>query len=72
MDQRARAQPTLQRSGQVTQPSDAALAALGLNGEDDSTSATRNGKELTRRTILEMLDRGDIDAAEATRRLREM
>ncbi len=34
--------------------------------------APQNGKDEARRSILEMLDRGDIDAEEATRRLRDL
>lgn len=63
---------------------DAALSALGFGDAEPVSAAApsstapvgaaahTNGKDEARRRILEMLDRGEIDAEEATRRLREL
>lgn len=54
---------------------DALLAALGLREEEETPlppPVRVNGRDSDRRRILEMLDRGDITAEEATRRLREL
>jgi hypothetical protein len=63
----------------VTRRLDAALAALGYAEETEPAfppppppPPMQDDKDLARRGILEMLDRGDITAEEATRRLKEL
>ena len=53
---------------------DAVLGALGLNGAESGPDADnqRQRVELERLEILEQLDRGDITAEEATRRLKDL
>jgi hypothetical protein len=54
---------------------DALLAALGLREEEETPLAPCvrvHSRDNDRRRILEMLDRGEISAEEATRRLREL
>lgn len=54
---------------------DAVLAALGLMEPEGAPSLPERrltNREHDRRHILEMLDRGDITAEEATRRLRDL
>jgi len=54
---------------------DAALTALGLieaNAAPPPPERRPNGRDHDRRQILEMLDRGEITAEEATRRLKEL
>ena len=50
---------------------DAVLAALGLNG-DGGVSEPDHRVELERLHILEQLDRGEITAEEATRKLKDL
>ncbi len=53
---------------------DGLLEALGLRGADlvRSTPRSRPEQDRCRREILEQLDRGDITAEEATRRIRDI
>ena len=53
---------------------DAVLSALTLNGADEPSlpPETQHRVELERLEILEQLDRGEITAEEATRRLKDL
>ena len=53
-------------------PAESAAVGRVPAGTSEGGAAPPNGKDAARRTILEMLDRGEIDADEATRRLSEL
>lgn len=59
----------------VSRRLDAVLSALGYTEETTPSPLpprVRDDKDLARRGILEMLDRGDITAEEATRKLKDL